>query len=286
MSWGAVAAGTTSAILGGKGKKSSDKIAGGIVPEKITTGYSFAEVKKGNIRIDPSIRAAQDSYLDRVGGLRDPINAAFGKSSAGIDDLQARSASLRADYEGNSSAYRDAVLNPLRESIAQRKGELDRSLNRTDVRGSFAEQAKNTLSIASGRELSDQEAIVENNRINALGDFLGMDADLLKAGLTSETGRIQLLASLEDSLRSVSTERFNQEMLQLGLPSAFTAGNAKAAGISDSATGVRNQAYVNAAGEIIRGIDNYSGPDSSGGPSGGPGGGQGMSDGGDAGPGV
>lgn len=237
----------------GKGSKKAGKIAGGIVPKKISTGNSTYDTAKGTLNLDPTIRAGQDSFLSAISGMRNPINAAYDTNDAGLAGLSDRSAGLRADFEGNQSAYRDAQLNPLREKIAGRKGELDRNLERTKVRGSFGEQARNTLSLASGRALSDQEAVVENNRINALGDFLGMDADLLKQGLSSETGRISLLASLEDSLRSVSTERFNQEMQALGLPAQFIQGNIAGASIRSNAAGLDAQAGIKLAGTVIEG---------------------------------
>ena len=69
----------------------------------------------------------------------------------------------------------------------------------------------------AGRTLSDAEANIEQQRIGNLSSLLGLDAGLLQQGLESEVGRNNLLLNLEESLKGVSTERFNMEMAQLGL---------------------------------------------------------------------
>ena len=109
----------------------------------------------------------------------------------------------------------------MREQIATQTGSLNRELGRTKVRGSFAQQSRANLGIDAGRALADKEAEIENQRISALSQFLEIDAGLLKEGLSSESGRLEMLSSLEESLKGVSVERFNQEMEMLGLPTQY-----------------------------------------------------------------
>ena len=222
------------------------------VPTNITTGGgSSFNAKKGSVRLDPSIRAGQETFLENVRGLRDSAGQSFDEFQEGIGGLRDEVAGLRESFEGNQSAFREQSLNPLRRNIANRRGALDTELNRTNVRGSFADQSRNNFELAAGRELSDQEARIENERINNLGNLLNMDADLLKASLGSETGRTNLLLSLEKSLQGISTERFAQEMMQLGLPAQYMQGLIEDIRRRDNAEGVERQADAQAFSDLI-----------------------------------
>jgi hypothetical protein len=223
-------------------KKKAKKTAGGFVPENIRTGNSSFNTRTGQFNIDPSIRAGLDNFETDIRGLKDPINTAFDTASSGIRDLQSRSAGIREGFEGNQSAFREAQLNPLRETIARREGQLDRSLNRTGVKGTFAEQSKNALAFEGARRLRNAEAEIENQRINKLGDFLQIDANLLKEGLASETGRIGLMAELSKTLAGISSEKFQQELALLGLPASFMSGNSAKTQAIMNAEGIEAQA--------------------------------------------
>jgi len=135
---------------------------------------------------------------------------------------------------------------------------------RTGVRGSFAQKARSSLAIESGRALSDRSAQIENERINKLGDFLGMDADLLKAGLASDEGRVSMLSQLEQSLSGISMDRFNQEMALLGLPATFIPGTSRQAEISANARGIEAQQYSKLAGSMLEQWDKSSSTSDSG----------------------
>ena len=244
------------------GKKKAKKNAKLILPNKIDTGNSSYNTKTGEFNIDPSIRAGQDSFLNTAGGLKTSINEGFDKFNSGLGDLQSRAAGLRADYEGNQSAYRESMLNPLRERISTAEGNLDRELGRTGVRGSFKNNEKTNFQLDSGRALGDAEAKVENDRINALGDFIGMDADLLKEGLASDQGRANMLFKLEQSIQGISTERFAQEMAMLGLPASFVGGQTAKAGMISNAEGIGLQASADLAGSLFEGVgDAWGGSD-------------------------
>ncbi len=238
-------------VFAGSGEKKTKANAQMILPDKINTGTSSYNTRSGEFNIDPTIREGQEGFLSAGKGLKDSINKGFDKYNKGLGDLSGRSSDLRSAYEGNQSDYREAMLNPLREKIALREGELDRNLERTNVRGSFAQQSRDNLAIESGRALGDREAEIENQRINKLGDFLGMDADILKSGLASDRGRAEMLFKLEQSLSGISTERFNQEMAMLGLPGTLASGGAAKASMISNAQGVNAEATAKLAGEIV-----------------------------------
>ena len=243
-------------ILGGKGRDTARDLAGGIVPTKVRTPFSMLNTETGQVSLDPSIRAGQNEFISRIRGMRDPINTAFNTFGTELGGIRGEVRNMISDFEGNQSAFREATLNPLRQRIAARGGELRRNLARTDVRGSFADQSVSNFELDAGRTLTDAEASVENQRINNLGNLLGMDADLLKQGLASETGRLSMLANLEESLLNVSNTRFQQEMAQLGLPASFIPGNAARAGMLANAEGRVAALDSELLGSVLEGIGN------------------------------
>jgi len=239
----------------GLAKLGSDKAAKRkSVPRFIETGFSSFDTKKGKISLDPSIRAGQERFTRSIRDLIPETEGAFDEFDEGLEGLRGRSTGLRADFEGNQSAFREAALNPVRESIARGRGDLVKRLERTDVKGSFSNQEQASFDITAGRALSDTEAKIEAQRIDTLSSFLGLDAELLKAGLSSDTGRIALLTSLESSLRGVSSERFDQELALLGLPAALQGGKAADNERRDSSEGVVAQAATELLGTIFEGL--------------------------------
>ena len=256
---GGIAAGAVGNLLNRRGKKKQQSA----LPELIQTGNSTYNTKTGVASIDPSIRQGQQSFIDSInneGGFKSDVTSMFDTFDSGMKGVRDEFSTLRGEFEGNQSAFRKASLAPLRENIASASGKLDRELGRTGVRGSFANQAKAGFDFDAGESLTNKEAEIENTRINRLGDFLGIDADLLKTGLTSEQGRAEMMLGLEESLKGISTERFNQEMKVLGLPAQMLQGTAANANASNAREGMFAQTMTNAFGDIIGGIgDSFGG---------------------------
>ncbi len=235
------------AILGNQAKGSA-KMA---VPDKIRTGFSTLDLEDGVVTIDPSTRSALRRRRRRTEKLVPEAKRAFSRSRRGIRDLQKRSAELRADFEGNESAFREAQLAPLNEAIARREGAIDLELGRTDVRGSFAEQTRSAFQLDAARERRRAEAEIEDQRISRLAEFMQIDASFLDAALQNETSRISMLSELEATLGNISTEQFNREMALLGLPAAFLSGTAANAQIENNASGIQMQNIMDLAGDIL-----------------------------------
>ena len=258
MGWATVAAAGINLLTAKHYSGKSKGIASGIVPKNIRTGNSSYNSKTGVTTLDPSIRAIQDQTLNNVSDLRGNITGAYDTYNQGLSGLRGDLGQLKSEYIGNDSAYKNAVLDPLRQQVATASGNLNKELSRTGVRGSFANQARTNLAIDSGRALADKTAQVENQRINKLGDFLGMDADILKSGLASDTGRVKMMSALENSLSGISMDRFNQEMSLLGMPARFIQGTAAQAGINANAAGVEAGATSKLLGSIVGAFDNNS----------------------------
>jgi len=242
-----------------KASRKASKAAQMIVPDMVNTGYSTYDPQTGTASLDPSIRSMQDDLIGAQSGFKTDVGSMFDSYNTGLEGLQGQVDTMRADYMGNQSNYREAMLNPVREAIARREGSLDKELGRTKVRGSFAQGARTNLALDSARALSDREAQVENDRINRLGDFLNMDADILKQGLASDQGRLSMLQSIEQSLSGISMDRFNQEMQLLGLPAQFVPGATSAAAITSNAAAMEGRANTQYLGKIFSAAGDYDG---------------------------
>jgi hypothetical protein len=210
---GGAIGGLAGTALGAGLSQQGQAAAPGLV--RIGTGNStFKRTGSNNnsldITIDPSIREGQETFLSNVRGLRGNVDPAFDIAQSELGEIREEIGGLRSFFEG--SGFTDAALNPVREGIDARKGELTRELGRTDVRGSFRDASLNKFGFESSRTLTDATASVEGQRIQNLSTLLGIDSTLIQQSLQNETGRTNLLLSLEESLRGVSTERFNQEM--------------------------------------------------------------------------
>ena len=218
---GAVAGTALGSIAGNKiaGAVGGTKPAPGL--RRINTGRSSFERSGSNnnaldISLDPSIRAGQESFLSNVRGLRSEVDPFFDAAQGELAGIRGELGGLK-DFFAEDAGFTDSVLNPVREGIARRKGELTQELGRTDVRGSFKNAELNKFGFDSSRTLSDATASAETQRIGNLSKLLGMDATLLSQSLQNDVGRTNLLMSLEQSLAGVSTERFNQELSLLGI---------------------------------------------------------------------
>ena len=187
----------------------------------IGTGRSFFKRMGSNnnslrINVDPRINEGQESFLSNVRGLRNEVDPFFDRAQSELGEIRGELGGLK-DFFAEDAGFTDSVLNPVREGIASRRGALTTELGRTDVRGSFKNAELNKFGRDSDRALSDATASAETQRIGNLSKLLGMDATLLSQGLQNDVGRTNLLMSLEESLRGVSTERFNQELSLLGI---------------------------------------------------------------------
>lgn len=220
-------------------------------PSVVTTGTSSFDPQSGTIKINPRIRRNTRRFRRNIRSLIPDAGEAFDVSAQGIRDLQARSAELRADFEGNESAFREAQLAPLNEAIARREGEIDRELGRTGVRGTFAQQSRSAFDLDAARERRRAEAEIEDQRISRLGEFMQIDASFLDAALSNETGRIALVGELESVLGNIATEEFNREMQALGLPATFMAANVADAQAQNNAAGIQTQNILGLAGDIL-----------------------------------
>lgn len=168
----------------------------------LDTGYSSA--MQGRVTIDPSIRAIQDRGLSRINDL-------YGETGRYGDELIGNSRSLRSRFEGNRSAYADSQLNPMRQQIASRRGEIQQNIGMRGISGSsFADQSINNFDTESNRELQDAGAKVEFEQLQAL---TGIDSQMAQQMF----GKIAQQAQLNGESQEIAQQRLAQELAALGL---------------------------------------------------------------------
>lgn len=141
-------------------------------PSVYSTGAS--SVNNGLAIIDPSIRRLRESSLS---------------------DYLKSSGELRNRFVGNQSDYVNAILNPLRESLASRRGELQRSIGMRGLSGSsFGEQSMTNLDVTGQREIRDANALAQAQGMDFLNN---LDATRLQAQNTvAEQNLAQELSAL------------------------------------------------------------------------------------------
>ena len=169
-----------------------------------TFGTGFSTSNDGNVTIDPSIRAIQDKGLGRIDQL-------YGETGKYGDELIGNTRTLRERFIGNQSAYSDSQLNPLRQQVSERRGELERNQGLRGISGSsFGEQSVNAYDIESQKALRDASADVEMQQLQAL---TGIDSQMTQQMF----GKISLQAQLNGESLSVAKERLQQELAALGI---------------------------------------------------------------------
>ena len=145
-----------------------------------STGYSSAG--RGNVSIDPSIRAIQEQNLARSSNLYN----ALGEQARGL--------------LGNQSGYIQARVNPLEQELTGRQGQLERNLSTRGLSGSsFGDQSMTNFAIDKQRSLGDARSLATSESLNALGQAYAQQAGML--GFDAQTAR----------------DRFSNEMQALGL---------------------------------------------------------------------
>lgn len=183
----------------------------------INRAYStpYSSLAGGRLTLDPSIRAIQNEALglyrnllpnirpdltgrfdtstlanirSGVSGIRPGVagvrsgvsglHSGYSGISSGLNTIQSGIGGLRESLTGNRGAFMNARLNPLRQALAQRRGELTRSNDRRGVYGTFANQDLTNLDIAGNRAIADEAALALNEAIAAESGLYGQEAGL------------------------------------------------------------------------------------------------------------
>lgn len=250
--------------------KAGERASKSAGPRFARTGNTIIDRKKGFSVIDPRFRETSQDIFSRVQDLSTSTDTATQDFQIGLQGIRERLATAASDFDTNQGAFAEAQLAPIREEFAIREGNLEKDLGRTGVRGSFAQQSRDSLARTKASTIGERSALVEDQRIKTLSNFLGMDANLLKAGLASETGRTSMLSQLEAQLAGINQTEFDNEIAALRLIPGTNIPTDASRAAQASSEGVAQQAQLGLVGEIFKGFDKDNRPTDRNGP--GPGG--------------
>jgi len=190
-----------------------DQILGGV--DQFSTGFSSLDPRSGVINIDPTGRNLNLTSL----GI-------FGQNLG----------QTRESLLGNQGAFMNARVNPLIEQLAAGRGQLERSINRTGVRGTLQNQALQNYDIAGNRAVADQRALATNDSLNALttldqllfqgGTGVGQnitDQELATLGLSVDT--VKVLKAIASNLATGAASTAADASAYAGKLDAARSGN-------------------------------------------------------------
>lgn len=195
--WGFASSQTTRQKLGRYGMKRNPWA---FTP--VTTGYSTAD--QGRVTIDPSIRAIQDRGLEN-------INSLYGQAGQYGDELISNARGLRQRFMGNESDFKQSLINPILAQVAQRRGEVQRSIGQRGLAGSsFGEQAITNFDVDTQRQIQDARSQAEMANLQAL---TGIDQRLSESMFT----KIFIQSQLNNESQNIAQARLRQELSALGI---------------------------------------------------------------------
>lgn len=177
------------------------------------TGYST--LQNGNLRLDPTIRQIQDQALTGYTNLLPAINSRF--DTTGLRGVSSNLSDIASQLTGNRNAFIQARVNPLRQALALRRGELQQSLNRRGVFGTFGNQDLTNLDITGNQAIGDAQTQALEDALNAQ---LGVNqAQASVQGQIIGAGGAQTSATMNalSAINGLGAQRFAQEMAALGL---------------------------------------------------------------------
>jgi len=189
-------------------------------------GTAYSTLQGGNLSLDPTIRDIQNQaltgYTNLLPGLQPDITNRF--STAGLRGISSNLGDIASQLTGNRNAFIQARVDPLRQALAQQQGQLQRSLNRRGVFGTFGNQDMANLAFQGNRAIGDAQAQALQEALNAqtgiLGQQAGIQGQILGAGAALTGAQQNQNAQYMNALNAISglgQQRFAQELSGLGL---------------------------------------------------------------------
>ena len=164
----------------------------------------FSSVRKGRVRLDPSIRAIQEEVLGNLRGVR-------GFTTQNLNDFLSQSRGLRQRFEGNRGALLQARINPTLQANARRLGALQQNIGQRRLGGSsFGNIALGDEASRASRQLGEATALGEMETLQAL---TGLDQNTINTVFQNA----QIQAMLNGESLQVANDRAMIELQALGL---------------------------------------------------------------------
>lgn len=159
----------------------------------------FSDLSNGVLSLDSSIRGIQDRSLAGV----DESRAGFGSGVGGV--LQNLN-QTRESLLGNQGLFQRARVDPVRDILSRRRGQLTSGISQRGLSGSsFADQALSGFDVDAAREIGNASALADAESLYAI---TGIDRDTLNVLI----GKATVEAQQRGEDMQVARDRLQQEL--------------------------------------------------------------------------
>ena len=205
MTWGMIG-GAAVSVVGGKLLSGSSK-GGSANPQSFINAFPGA-LNAVQAQIPQSGFGTGFSTLNpRTGALSmDPLGRNL--NLQGLDTYANSLGDIQNSLMGNQGALMQARVNPVLERLAAGRGQLQRGLGQTGVRGTFANQTMQNYDINAGRAEGDARAIAQSETTNAMAqiaqNLFGAQQGTASNIFTQELQGLQLSTATMQNLLSIA----------------------------------------------------------------------------------
>ena len=185
-------------------------------PQDKYTDYSSIQGNK--VSLDPSIRKLQDQSLANTAQNEAGVMGYGTQFRSRSDQTMNQYDDLYKELQSNSNPFIQARVDPLKASIAQNRGALERGQGLRGVGGSsFANDELSKFDFTANRELGNATSTATQEALGARNNTLGSIGNLNTSTLAGNTQLSSSLNTLNNNRNTVARDRINQELSALGL---------------------------------------------------------------------
>ena len=207
-----------SLISGGASIYQARQIADSMQVQDKSTPYS--SIKGSHVTLDDSIRGLENQSLDQTNKAIDGTMGYLSQYRARSDENKDQYDKLYAELTSNQNPFIQARTNPMRETIAAGRGQLQRSQGLRGIGGSsFADSALENYDFGGARALGDASSTATQEALGARSNTLGSLAGLNQNRLTGENQTTGVLNTLNSNRTGIANSRTSRELNSLGLSS-------------------------------------------------------------------
>ena len=185
-------------------------------PQDKYTDYS--SIQGNRVSLDPSIRKLQNESLAKTSQNETGVMGYGTQFRSRSDQTMNQYDDLYKELQSNSNPFIQARVDPLKASIAQNRGELQRGQGLRGVGGSsFANDELSKFDFTANRELGNATSTATQEALGARTNTLGSIGNLNTSTLAGNTQLSSSLNTLNNNRNTVARDRINQELSALGL---------------------------------------------------------------------
>jgi hypothetical protein len=178
----------------------------------------YSRTSGGHTSFDPSIRGLQDEALGKTAEQETGVMGYGTQFRTRSDQTFNQYDDLYKELQSNANPFIQARVDPLKASIAQNRGTLERGQGLRGVGGSsFANDELSKFDFTSNRELGNATASATQEALGARSNTLGSIGNLNTSTLAGNTQLTNSLNTLNSNRTGIARDRASLERAGLGL---------------------------------------------------------------------